>query len=654
MPRQLLIKGNLFEMVGRTFCKHGVRASTLYLAFFLLSPLSLLARPKAQAPSPISLSVDATQVSQRILRAKLVFPVHPGPLTLVYPKWMPADHSPDGPIWNLAGLKFLSGTHEIPWQQDLVDMYAFNLVVPSETTSLGVSLDFLISAPGPTIDFSASGAANLFVLMWNQVILYPKGYAASDLIFHPSLTLPKGWKFSTSLPISNQSAETIWFAPVTLDLLVDSPVQSGEFMRIFPLNPGGSPPQELDVLSDDAWALDVPSELVEHYKRLVAEATALYQSHHFRDYHFLLTLSDNIMGLGQEHHESSDDRVRQHTLVDPNERLLVAGLFPHEFSHSWNGQYRRPEGLATPDFQQPMKGDLLWVYEGLTDYLGTVLTARSGLLTAEQSRDRIALTASTLEHRPGRRWRSLQNTANAAQILYFSVPQWASYRRGTDFYPESILIWLEVDTTVRKLTGDRKSMDDFCHAFYGGPDGQPIVKTYTFEDLISTLNGIAPYDWRSFFRTRLDSTQPSAPLGGIEGGGWRLVYSDDPNEILVAEEAAPSGSGNFTSSIGLEVTRDGTVVDAIPGMPAFESGLSPYLKITGVNGREFSVEGLRRAIQDAKTTTGAIAVEVVNAGKLVAYNVNYHGGNRFPHLERVRDAPDYLDEILKPLTLTRN
>jgi predicted metalloprotease with PDZ domain len=630
----------------------GKRAGAVPFAIALVAFLSNLASAKAAPPGAIRISVDATQVSQRILHAKLVFPVHPGLLTLYYPKWMPADHSPDGPIWNLVGLKFLSGPREIPWQQDAVDMYSLNLAVPEGTTSIEASLDFLISAPGPTIDFSASGAANLFILMWNQVVLYPRGWPAADLIFDPTLTLPSGWKFSTSLPIGNQSGSTISFAPVPLDLLIDSPVQAGEFMRVFPLNPGDSPPQELDVVSDDAWALDVPPELIENYKRLVAEAGALYRSHHFRDYHFLLTLSDNVMELGQEHHESSDDRVRQHTLVDPNSRLLEAGLFPHEFSHSWNGQYRRPEGLATPDFQQPMRGDLLWVYEGLTEYLGTVLTARSGLRTPAQSRDQIALTASTLEHRAGRRWRSLQNTANAAQILYFTVPEWSSYRRAVDFYPESMLIWLDVDTTIRKLTGDRKSMDDFCRAFYGGPDGEPVIKTYTFEDVVSTLNTISANDWASFFRMRLDSTGANAPVGGIVGGGWRLVYNDDPNEILSADEEV-SGSVDLTSSIGLRVKRDGSIIDSIPGMPAFESGLNPYLKIIGVNGRRFSVDELKRAIRDSRANPTFIEVEVDNSGTLQSHRIQYHGGSQFPHLVRVNGTPDYLDEILKPLTLER-
>jgi predicted metalloprotease with PDZ domain len=619
--------------------------------------LSLIATTTARAqlspPGPITISVDATHAPQRILHAKLDIPVRPGPLTLYYPKWMPADHSPDGPIPNVAGLKFSAGGKEIAWVQDDVDMYAFNLDVPPGVNSIQASLDFSISAPGPTIDFAASGSAKLFILMWNQVILYPKGWPAAKLSFQPSLTVPAGWKFNTSLPIASQSGDTITFSPVPLDLLVDSPVQSGEFVRVYPLNPGGKPPHEVDVASDDAWALDISPALIDNYKRLVAEADALYQSHHYRDYHFLLTLSDNVLPLGQEHHESSDDRVAERTLVDPSARLLESGLFPHEFSHSWNGQYRRPGGLATPDFQAPMKGELLWVYEGLTEYLGTVLSARSGLTTPQQTRDYIALTASTMAHRAGRRWRSLQNTANAAQILYFSPPEWASYRRSVDFYPESVLIWLDVDTTIRKLTNNRRSMDDFCRAFYGPPDGEPVIKTYEFDDVVATLNQIAAYDWRSFLRERLDSTAASAPLGGITRGGWKLVYGDDANEFLAAGDAV-SGGGDYTSSIGLRVKGDGTVVDSIPGMPAFESGVSPYVRIIAINGRAFSVDELNRAIANSGSSAGAIVITATNTGAIETHEIRYQGGNRYPHLERVDGTADYLDDILKPLIPARS
>jgi predicted metalloprotease with PDZ domain len=294
-----------------------------------------------------------------------------------------------------------------------------------------------------------------------------------------------------------------------------------------------------------------------------------------------------------------------------------------------------------------MKGELLYVYEGLTEYLGTLLTARSGLWTPAQYREQIARTASELDHRAGRQWRSLQNTANAAQILYFSPPQWTSERRSVDFYPEAVLIWLDVDTTIRKLTQDRRSMDDFCHLFYAGSEGQPIVKTYTFEDVVATLNQVAPYDWRSFLRTRLDSTDAHAPLGGITGGGWQLIYNDDPNEFIAASDAT-SGGGDYTASLGLRVQGDGTVIDAIPGMPAFESGLSPYMRVLAVNGRQFSADELSRAVRESKSNSAPIVLIASNAGTIETHEINYHHGNRYPHLQRVDANPDYMDELLKP------
>jgi predicted metalloprotease with PDZ domain len=596
----------------------------------------------------IKLTVDATEAAHKILHAQLEVPVTPGPMTLYYPKWMPADHSPDGPIENLVGLQFSSNGKKVAWRRDLVDMYAVNLDIPQGATALTVNLDFLLSAPGPTIDFAADASSKLLVLMWNTVLLYPKGRPAHEIMFEPQLRLPQGWKFNTSLPVANRSGDTIAFAPVPLDLLIDSPVQSGEFLRSISLSSSGVPPQELDVASDDAWAIAVPPELIENYKNLVTQASLLYQSYHFRDYHFLFTLSDNVLPLGQEHHESSDDRVAEHALVDPNHRILVSGLLPHEFSHSWNGQFRRPTGLATADFQLPMEGELLWVYEGLTDYLGTLLTARSGLLTQQQSREQLASIASTLEHRAGRSWRSLQDTADSAQVLYFSPGEWVATRRSVDFYQESIFLWLDVDTTIRRLSNGRKSMDDFCRIFYAGQDGQPVIKTYTFDDVVSTLNQAAPFDWRSFLRERLDYTGPNAPLGGIAGGGWELVYDDTPNEFLAAAQAV-SGGANLTSSLGMTVHRDGMIADVIPGMAAAKAGLSPYMKILAVDDRQFSVEELNRAVKDSKTGSGTIDILVSNTGTIEHHSISYRDGMRSPHLKRVEGKPDMLSAILTPL-----
>lgn len=600
-----------------------------------------------QPPGPISISVDATQVAQKVLHAELSIPAKPGPLTLYYPKWMPADHSPDGPIWNVAGLQFSAAGKSIPWSQDSVDMYAFHLEVPQGTFSVTAKLDFLLSAPGPTIDFSSSGSARLFVLMWNQVVLYPSGWPASQIAFQPKLTIPSGWKFSTALPVAEQSSGTITFKSVALDLLIDSPVQSGAYTKVIPLTPGENPSHEIDVAADSNSALDIPPAVINSYKHLVQEAQALYQSHHYREYHFLLTLSDNIMGLGQEHHESSDDRVPANALSDPNQRLLGADLLPHEFTHSWNGQYRRPEGLATLDFQQPMKGELLWVYEGLTTYLGVVLAARSGLWNAEQTREHLALLASKLDHRAGRTWRSLDNTSRAAQVLYFAPSEWTSYRRGTDFYQESVLIWLDADVTIRKLTQGRRSMDDFCRTFLGGPEVMPVIKTFNFDDLVAAMNEVAAYDWRTFFTERLQAVDVHAPLGGLSGGGWQTTYNDEPNQMIAASQAAV-GVADYTSSIGMLVKADGTVQDAIPGMPAYQRGISPYTRVVAVNGRQFSIDELNRALAESKTQTGPIVLLVSNAGFLESHEIDYHGGLRYPHLVRNEAADDYLDEILKP------
>jgi predicted metalloprotease with PDZ domain len=641
-PYKRVERGDRMPIVMRRIC------SRLFVGIFFALGVSCVARAQDPSSQPIKILVDATRASsQKILHADLEIPASPGPLTLFYCKWMPADHSPDGPIANLTGLKFSANGKKISWRRDLDDMYAIHLEVPPGSASISAHLDFLLSAPGPTIDFADSSSSKLMIVMWHEVLLYPKGRPANQIMFDPTLRLPDGWKFNTSLPVASQSGNTVTFAPVPLDLLVDSPVQSGEFMRVIPLNPGEKPLHEVDVAADERWALDLAATLIESYKRLVAEASALYQSHHYRDYHFLLTLSDNVLPLGQEHHESSDDRVPEHTLADPNGRLLAADLFPHEFTHSWNGQFRRPVGLATPDFQQPMRGELLWVYEGLTDYLGTVLAARSGLRTPEQTREEIASIASMLDHRAGRSWRSLQDTADSAQVLYFSPAEWASYRRGTDFYRESVLLWLEVDVTLRKLTQDKRSMNDFCRIFYGGPDGAPVIKTYTFEDIVSTLSGLAPYDWRTFLRERLDSND-HAPLGGIAGGGWELVYTDTPNEILSAQQSV-SGGSNFTSSLGLVVKSDGTIQDVIPGMPAELAGLSPYMKIIGIGDRQFSMEEMNRVVENSKSGPGALAIVVSNTGTTERHEISYRGGLRGPHLKRSEGAPDYLEEILRPL-----
>ena len=603
-----------------------------------------------KAPEPIRLSVDATSAPQKILHAVEEMPVHPGPLTLFYPEWIPGEHAPDGPITDLAGLEFYANGTRISWRRDLVDMCVFHLEIPPGADTLKITFDFLLSTPASGFSAGASATAQLDVLSWNQVLLYPKGFAASELIFKPSLKIPAEWKFGTALPVESESGGEIVFKPVQLNMLVDSPVLAGRYFRAIQLTPGQVPSHEIDMASDSAEALDMPEETQNEYKRLVAETGALFGARHYRDYHFLLTLSDNVAHFGLEHHESSDDRVDERTMVDPSLRIENADLLPHEFTHSWNGKFRRPAGLATSDYNTPMKGDLLWVYEGLTQYLSQVLAARSGLWTPEQMRERLAVVAATLDHQAGREWRPLQDTADAAQLLYFAAPQWANWRRGTDYYDEGTLLWLDVDTTIRKITKDRKSLDDFCREFYGGPGGEPALKTYTFNDIVAALNQVAPYDWAKFLRERLDYVGPQAPLGGIGNGGYELVYNDAPNEMLMI-----SGKDerylDLTDSVGLVLEEDGTIRDVIHGMLAYNARIAPGMRIQAVDGRGWSLETMRRAVADSAKNARALKLLIGNGDFMETYTLDYHDGLRYPHLVRQNNANDYLDEIIRPLTL---
>jgi predicted metalloprotease with PDZ domain len=624
--------------------------SSLILAAIILAGVKQVG---AQAPAgptfgPIRLFVDATRAPQKILHAHMQMPVQPGPLTLFYPEWIPGEHMPDGPIINMAGLKIVAGGKPVPWRRDLLDGFTFHLDVPQGVSSLDVDLDFLLSADATGFSAGASATANLDVLSWNQLVVYPQGFRARDITVEPSLKLPSGWKFGTALPGAKQNGETIEFSPVSLDTLVDSPVISGRYFRAIQLTPGQNPPHEMDIAADAPADLAMPPETEAHFRQLVAETGALFGTRHYRDYHYLLTLSDQVAHFGLEHHESSDDRVAERALIDESQRTYYSDLIPHEFTHSWNGKYRRPEDLLSPDYHQPMKDDLLWVYEGLTEYLGEVLTSRSGFWTLDQSREALADLVATYDSRPGRNWRPLQDTADSSEFLYDAGLDWSNWRRDVDFYEEGELLWLDVDATLRQLTGDKKSLNDFCHDFHGGPGGDPALKTYTFDDVVAGLNKVAPYDWAGFLRTRLDDTAPKTPVEAVEKSGWKIVYNDHPNASETLQETVRRRVA-LSFSIGMTVADDGSVLDVIYGGPSFTAGIGPGMKITAVNDVQFSPEELKGAIDAAKSSTKPIQMIIANGADVQTYSVDYHGGARYPHLERDASHPDYLTEILHPL-----
>jgi predicted metalloprotease with PDZ domain len=623
-------------------------SSVFFLTFLGLFPVANTMQAQDLA-KVVRIAVDLREAPRRIFHAKMEFPVTPGPLTLVYPKWIPGEHGPNGPIVEVAGVQFRANGKEVPWLRDNVDMFAYHCNVPAGVTTLEVSLDFLSPKEVTGLAANPAATAQLAILNWNLVLLYPKGARSDDITYIAKLQLPVGWKYGTALPVAREMAESIEFQPASLTTLVDSTVLAGAHFRTIELSRGQKPEHRIHLAADSAAGTEATPEQIQHLKQLVAETGALFGARHYRRYDFLLALSDYVMTDGEEHHESSDNRGAERMFLDPDIFETNTDLLPHEFFHSWNGKYRRPAGLATPNYEEPMKGDLLWVYEGLTEYYGTMLAARSGFWTQEKLRERLAGVAAYLNQRPGRTWRNLQDTAIAAQILYGARKGWGSWRRAVDYYEESTLIWLEVDTILRRETQGKRSMDDFCRKFHGGESTGPKVVPYTFDDVVATMQEIAPYDWRGFFTERLNSHGPGAPLAGLENSGWRLVFNDTINEHQRAEEEVDR-IADLQFSLGLMVHYPGAengdeVMDVIPGSPAAQAGIAPDMKLVAVNGRRWAPDILREAVRAAKGGSEPIELLMENDDYFRTYRIEYHGGERYPHLERVTGKPDLLTDI---------
>lgn len=606
----------------------------------VLAPTAL-----AQAGSKISLTVDATQVPEKIVRTHMVIPVKPGPLALYYPKWIPGEHGPDGPIANVTGLKFTANGKVVPWQRDLLDVFKFHVDVPTGATQLEASFDYIEPSGSGFATAAASATDKLVVISWNQNVLYPAGPAADRILFETKLILPQGWKFGSPLTVDSQSGNQIMFKPVSLEELVDSPVIAGQYYRAIDLTPPGEPiHHEIDIVADSEIALNMSPEAQKGMTNLVAESGKLFGARHYRSYHFLLTLSDHVAHFGLEHHESNDSRLPERVLLSPDASESLGGLLAHEFAHSWSGKYRRPADLATPNYDVPMQTDMLWDYEGFTEFVGPLLAARSGLWTPDQYRMNLESIAASLgPGRPGRTWRPLLDTAAGEPGLGFARG-WATWRRGTDYYDEGDLMWLEAATIIHRESHGQKSIDDFCQLFYGGANNGPDLKTYQFDDVVHALNEVAPYDWAAFLHDHLDSTSPEAPTGGIENGGWKVIWNDQAPK----SRGRRGGPGDIYS-VGLQLSEDGQVNDSIVGGSAFKAGITPGMKIIGINGRVYTHDLLEDAIDAAKRDSSqAITVLIVDDDYYKTVNIDYHGGERYPHIIRDDSKPDYIDELIKP------
>ena len=613
------------------------------LALFPASRSSAQATAASDAPLPgsIVLSVDATDLRHRIFSVHEEIPVTAGSARIYYPQWLPGNHGPRGPIDQLGGLTFSVGGTVLPWRRDPLDMYSFLLDVPSGAGTLVADFQFL--SPLDSNQGRIVVTPEILGLQWNAVILYPAGHAATAVMVKPSLRLPEGWQFGSALDVASQAGARTQFKPVNLDMLVDSPLLAGKYFKRFDLDPAGKRPVHLDVAADQASELDAKPELLAEHRQLVQQAYKLYGSQHYAHYDFLLSISDRYAGIGLEHKQSSEDGVDPGYLIDPKSSA-DRDLLPHEFTHSWNGKFRRGSDLATTYFKTPMQDSLLWVYEGQTQYWGNVLAVRSGLRTAEQARDGLALVAAAYDNREGRTWRNLADTTNQPIISARRPQGWRSWQRSEDYYSEGELIWLDADTLIRERSGGRKSLDDFARAFFGVEDGRVETLPYVFDDVVAALNAVQPYDWAGFLHDRVEGKRAQAPLDGLARAGWKLVYTDQPNAVSVAAEKERK-STDFTYSLGLSLGKDLSLGDVLWNGPAFKAGLAASMTLVAVNGMAASSDALRDAITAAAKSGAPIVLLVNNLDHIDSVRIDYRGGLRYPHLERIAGAPDRLAAI---------
>ncbi len=596
------------------------------------------------APGTIKLEVDATNLAQRIFSVKETIPVQPGELTLLYPMWIPGGHTPRGAIDKIAGIRFSANGQPLEWKRDPVEVAAFHLTVPEGVGEITAEFDYL--SPTDRSQGRIVMTPEMLNLQFISTVLYPAGHYAHRIEFDPRVTYPAGWRAATALDVEATVGNTIDYQDVPLDILADSPVFAGKYFKQFDLTPKGSDvPVRLNVVADAAKSLEAKPEQVAIHRKMVEQALKLYGAQHYDHYDFLFALSDKLGGIGLEHQRSSENGEDPDYFTGWKEKVGFSDLLPHEFTHSWNGKYRRPADLWTPNYNVPMQDSLLWVYEGQTQYWGNVLAARSGMRPLEASRDALASVVATYaDNRPGLSWRNVQDTTNDPIIASRAPRAYRNYQMSEDYYRAGQLIWLEADALIRNRSQNRKSLDDFARAFFGVNDGEwKVQDTYTFEDVVATLNGVLPYDWATFLRDRLDGKVPLT--GGIEAAGWKLVYKDEPTAY--AKSFGDRWGADFTYSLGLNLGKDGSVGDVRWDGPAFRAGIGSGATIVAVNGQAYSKSVLEDAIKAAKGGNAPIELLVRDFDRYRTVAVPYHDGLRYPHLERIEGTPDRLTAIFK-------
>ncbi|WP_439627959.1 M61 family metallopeptidase [Gemmata sp.] len=615
----------------------------------LLALVLAFAVPLQVTAAPVLLDVDASDVGRRVIHVRELVPAEPGPLALHYPKWIPGRHRPVGQIANVSALKITARGEALAWHRDDADPFTLHCTVPEGAKAVEVQFDLLLAAGSEGgAQFMTVASPKVMTMNWNDVLLYPKCAKPLELPVVARVKLPNGWKFGTALPVAKASDKdgSVLFEGVPLETLIDSPLLAGEHVRVVPIGAGKE--HSVVIACDSPDGLEATPETLKAWNQLPAEAAALFGPERpYKAYTFLLGLSNHIPRAGIEHHQSSDNRLGELALVKAAERRTAATLFPHEFVHAWNGKFRRPADMIVGDYQVPQQTRLLWVYEGLTNYLGWLLAARSGLLAPDDAREYLALTAARMTNSRGRAWRPLDDTAAAASVLFDAPRSWASSRRAVDFYDEGTLLWLDVDVMIRTNTKGKKSLDDFCKAFHGGGTGRPEVKGYKLDDVLAALAAVDPAtNWKAYFARRVEAVADAPPLEGITGAGWKLGFAEKPSDLFAAQEGLSRGV-NLFDSLGLLLGPEGAVSDVVPERPAAKAGLAPGMKVIAVNGRRYTPDALKAAVGGTRTG-GKLELLVESGDFFKTHAVEYAGGLRYPRLEKAEGRDDLLADIVKP------
>jgi predicted metalloprotease with PDZ domain len=617
-----------------------------------VSPIAIAEPTNARYPGTLKLDVDVTDVERKIHKARLQIPVAAGPLTLLFPQWLPGNHAPNGVISGLSGLTIKANGQALAWTRDTIQVFAFHLTAPAGVSTIEAEYEYL-TAVSP-----AQGRVlvtpDIVNVQWNSVVLYPAGYNADGVMVEATMTHPEGWQYATALEakktVGNKSNK-VEFAAVSLTDLVDSPVYIGRFVKSFELDPGSKIPVRFNFFADNAESLEAKPEQIDAHRKMVRQTYKVFGAGPYSRYEFLIAASEVFGGTGGlEHRQSTEIGVGAGYFTKYKDSAPMRGVVPHEFVHSWDGKFRRPADLNTRNFNEPMQNSLLWVYEGQTTYWTDIISARSGLHSPLEAREALARTAAFMQQRAGRTWRNLQDTTNDPIMSSRGRDKsWSSWQRGSDYYPEALLIWLDADFKIRELTQEKKSLDDFARAFFAVPANNFATKTYTFDDVTAALNAVAPHDWKTFLRTRLDSLRDNNPLDTLGRSGWKLVYTDKPN---VFGEAANKnrGTADFVHSLGLSVDKKDVISDVEWASPAFTARITVGATLLAVNGRAYKADLLNNAITAAKASKKPIELLIKSDDTYRTVSINYFEGIRHPHLERVEGTKDRLSAVFAPLS----